>query len=456
MAATGERFTVTTRVIVVFASIFAFLAIFTSWIDRQALDTDEWTSTSGRLLENQTISDAVADYAVDKLFASVDVSDEIKTRLPDKVKPLAAPAAAGIRQFANKAARDALQTPRLQQAWKETNKTAHENLVAILEDKSGAVSTGEGEVVLDLRPLVEQLAARVGVDKELSKKIPEDVAQIEIVRADQLKTAQKVTKLLKGLDIFFTVGSLLLFALAAYLARGRRWSVVLGYGLGLVIAGILALVLRKVIGGVVVDQLVVDDTARPAAESAFGIGTDLLSSIAKTVIGAGILFVLAAFLASPARSAIQTRRVMAPSFIERPAVVWGVFGALVVIILIAAPPNSASELWGRLVLVLLGVFGLEALSRKIHHEFPDAKKGDLRERARERIRELGAEGAKRTRAAFGDIGELMERERHPEDVRLDRLAKLGELRDGGVLTEAEFDAEKQRVLAQTSESPAEG
>jgi putative oligomerization/nucleic acid binding protein len=448
MAANTEekRFKKTTRAMVLMASLFAFLAIFTSWIDRQVLDTDEWTATSGRLLEDKKISDAVADYAVEQLFANVDVSNEIKTRLPEKAKPLAAPASAGVRQLAYRIAQDALRTARLQAAWEQANETAHSQLVAILEDKSSAVSTGEGEVVLDLRPMVEQLATRVGADKDLVDKIPPDVAHVEIVRSDQLKTAQKVTKLLKGLDLFFTIGSLLFFAGAAYLARGRRWEIVLGYGLGLIVSGVLALVLRKVIGGVVVDQLVTDETVRGAAEHGFAIATDLLKSIAKTVVGAGVLFVVAAFLASPARGAVQTRRVMAPTFNERPALVWGGFSVLVILLLIAAPPNSASELWARLFMVLLGLFGLEALGRKIHHEFPDAKKGDLRERVRERIRELGAEGAKRTRAALGDLGDMMERERDPEDARLERLAKLGELRDSGVLTDAEFDAEKQRML----------
>jgi hypothetical protein len=452
MAATadGERFKITTRVLVVLASILAFLAIFTNWIDRQALSTDEWVNTSGRLLEDKTVSDAVANYAVDRLFGSVDISNQIKKHLPDQAKPLSAPAAAGIRQLALKFAQYALRTPRLQDAWKQANETAHSNLVAILEDKSSVVSTGNGEVTLDLRPVVQQLAARVGVSKDLANKIPADVAQVQIVKSDQLKSAQTVTKLLKGLDIFFTIATLALFALAAWLARGRRWVVVLGYGIGLIVASVMALVLRKVVSGVVVDQLVKDDSVRTAAEHAFGISTDLLASIATTTIWAGVLFVIAGFLASPATSAVATRRVMAPTFVQRQGVVWAITAGGVLLLLILSPPHSASELWGRLAFIGLAVFGVVALDRKVTAEFPDAKKGDLRERVRERIRELGAEGAKRTRAAIGDIGgnlgDMMEREKDPEDVRLERLAKLGELRDSGILTAAEFKAEKQRLL----------
>lgn len=440
------RFRITCRVLVILASLFAFLSIFTTWIDRQALDNDEWVNTSGRLLDDRAISDAVANYTVERLFASVDISDELKKRLPEDVKPLSAPAAGALRQFAIRVAEQALQTPRLQSAWKQANATAHSNLVAILEDKNDAVSTANGRVVLDLRPVVEQLAARIGVDKKLADKIPADVAQVEIVRADELKNAQTITKIFKGLAIVFSIGTLFLFALAAYLARGRRWVVVLGYGVGLIVAGVAALALRKVAGGVVVDQLVSDDSVRTAAEHAFSIGTDLLASIAKTVIVVGALFAVAAFLASPADSAVAVRRAMAPSFIGRPALTWSVFAALVLLLLILSPPNSSGELYSALALVALAGFGMEALSRKIHREFPDAKPGDMRERIRERMRELGADGARRAKAAFGDISELAAREPHPEDARLDRLAKLGELRENGVLTAAEFKSEKQRLL----------
>ncbi|MGC1813773.1 MAG: hypothetical protein WA696_06515, partial [Solirubrobacterales bacterium] len=52
------------RILVVLATILAFLAIFTSWVDRQALDTNQWVDTSGKLLQDKEISDALAIYSV--------------------------------------------------------------------------------------------------------------------------------------------------------------------------------------------------------------------------------------------------------------------------------------------------------------------------------------------------------------------------------------------------------
>ncbi len=438
-----KRFKLTVRVLVVLASLLAFLSIFTTWIDRQALDTDEWVDTSGRLLEDEVISDAIANYAVDELYDNVDVARLLRDRLPEDVKPLAAPAAGGLREFGVTAAKRALQTPRVQATWRDANRATHEQLLAILEERSTAVSTEDGVVTLDLQPIVAQLAERIGVDRDVSERLPPDVARLEIVEADQLDTAQTVTKLVKGLAIFFSIGSLALFALAAYLARGRRWIAVFGYGLGLIAAGVAAVALRGVGESLAVDQLAKSETAKPAAEHAYAIGTDLLSSIATTVIAYGVLFVIAAWLASPAGSARVVRRALAPSFHRRPALSWGIFAGLVLLFLILDPPGSSRELYTTLALIALMGIGIEALERKARNEFPDAEPGEWRVQIGTKIREWGSGGAEKMRSAISEIGDG----RNEDDARLERLEKLGDLKQRGILDEEEFAAEKKRVLA---------
>src|SRR6478672_4044183 len=163
------------RILVVLASILAFLAIFTSWIDRQALDTNEWVNTSGKLLEDKAISDAVATYTVDQLYAKVDVAALIKKRLPPDLQPFSAPVAVGVRQFATQAAKQAFQTPRVQQAWKDANRVAHQELVSILKGNNEFVSSQNGKVVLELRPIILTLANRIGLQKQASENLPSDV-----------------------------------------------------------------------------------------------------------------------------------------------------------------------------------------------------------------------------------------------------------------------------------------
>src|SRR5436190_22084733 len=165
------RHRLSVRILVIAASVLAFLAIFTSWVDRQLLDTTEWVDTSGRLLEDKEISDAVATYAVDQLYTNVDVPAIVKKRLPGDLKQAAGPVSAGIRELAVRAGQRAFQSPRIQNFWRQTNRVAHTELVAILEDKHNVVSSQNGKVVLDLRPIILQIADRVGVKGQIKQAI---------------------------------------------------------------------------------------------------------------------------------------------------------------------------------------------------------------------------------------------------------------------------------------------
>ena len=456
------------RVLVILASFLAFLAIFTGWVDRQVLDTDEWVDTSGRLLEDEEISDAVAIYSVDQLYANVAVAGSLKKRLPDDLQPVSGPVSAGIREFATRAAQQALQSTRVQGLWKDANRVAHTQLIAILNGDNEAVATESGRVVLDLRPIVLQLADRIGLRKQaqtaLAKgeetgRLKQGFGQLEVADAEQLQTARTITRIVEGLAWLFSIGTLALFALAAYLAKGWRWVVVLGYGLGLVAAGLAAIALRGAAKGLVVDELAQTEAARVPAEHAWEISTSLLHSIATSVIVFGVLFAIASFLASPANGAVSIRQALAPTFRERPGVAWSAFAAVALIAVIIWPPDGTREAVLTLILIALAATGVGALSRRSRHEFPRAKRGDWLLGMRQRAQRAGAEAGRRIGSA---IRELADDDRHPDDAKLDRLERLGQLKDKGVLTAAEFKAEKKRILEdvavekEVSTGPAKG
>ncbi|HEY1237022.1 MAG TPA: SHOCT domain-containing protein [Solirubrobacterales bacterium] len=452
-AAPESKHRIKVRILVVLASILAFLAIFTGWVDRQALDTDHWVDTSGRLLEDEVISDAMANYTVDQLYANVDVPALLKKRLPKNLQPVASPAAAGIRALSTRAAERAFQSPRVLTLWKQANRVAHTQLVAILEGKSETVSSQGGKVVLDLRPIVLQLADRLGLKKQVTHAIDQGEAsgrvkpgfsQLEIADSKQLDTAQTVTKILKGLAWLFSLGSLVLFGVAVYLAAGRRWVVVLGYGLGLIAAGLAAIAVRSAAKGLVIDSLAKTEEARAPAEHAWDISTSLLHSIASSVIIFGVLFVIAAFLASPVNLAVSIRQALAPTLRERRGIVWSVFAAVALLAVIIWPPDGTRSLVLTLVLIALAGIGLEALARETQREFPGAKRGDWMLAMRERTRRAGTEAGRRIGSAMRG---LTDEEKHPEDAKLERLERLGELKEKGVLTATEFRDQKKKILS---------
>jgi hypothetical protein len=63
---------------------------------------------------------------------------------------------------------------------------------------------------------------------------------------------------------------------------------------------------------------------------------------------------------------------------------------------------------------------------------------------RDRVRHATTETGRRIGSAMRG---LTDDEQHPDDARLARLERLGELKAKGVLSESEFDAEKRKVLS---------
>jgi len=455
----GRRRTV--KALVVLGSVFAFLSVFAIWTERQALNTDDWVQTSDRLIENSTIRTAVGDYLVDQLYANVDVEQELKEILPGDTKELAGPVSGGLRQVAGDGADQVLKTSTAQDLWQDANRTAHEQLLAVLEDDKEAVSTEEGEVTLQLGSLVTNLAEEVGIGEQLAEKLPPDAGQVTILRSDELQTAQDIAIAVKGLAIVLSLLTFLCFGLAIYFSRDGRWVTVLFCGVGLIAAGFAVIVARQVAGGIVVGQLVEDQSIEPAAEAAWSISTSLMTSIATTVIVIGVLFVLAGWLASPTGSARASRRAMAPVLRDYPAYVYAALAVLVGIYFLSAPIHNLRSFLTTLVIAGLAAFGIHELRKQSIEENPDAEIGDFLGRTRDRMvgavkdANLGERASKlrlpEVRMPGGDGGDGGgQPAADEEESRLRRLERLAELHQKGVLTDEELAAEKARVLGSGS------
>jgi hypothetical protein len=149
---TGPRHKGLVKALVVVGSLLAVVAIFSTWAERQALNTNDWVKTSSRLLENEAIQKALSNYAVDQLYANVNVNAELEKVLPKNFKQLSGPASTGLRSVAADGVQRALGTARFQQLWQNANRAAHQTLINIIENKGTAVSTNNGEVDLKLQP----------------------------------------------------------------------------------------------------------------------------------------------------------------------------------------------------------------------------------------------------------------------------------------------------------------
>jgi hypothetical protein len=418
---------VVARILAVLGVLLALLSLLAGYIRFQGLDTETVSETAGELIADDEIRDQVAASLVDSLYANIDVAAALEQRLPSDQKGLAGPAAAGLREFSERAATRMLERPRVQEVWVNTVTRAHTQLINVLDDDVGPLSTEEGAVVLDLQPLVIQLGERVAVVGNVAERLGPDAGRVEIMEADQLETAQDLTQILKFLGSWLWVLPIALWAIALFIAGDRRRSILRTIAVGTILAGLLVLVLRRLGGSFLVDELVPSTTVQPAAHDAWDILTAQLRDGGFTFVGLGVILLVSLWLTGTSRSGVSTRKELAP-YLVRPEIAFGVAGGLFLLLLWWSPTVQTTRVPLMIAAALVLGFAVELLRRQTAREIPEPPPPDLGGSAR---RAMG-----RVRGGTA------------EEDRLAAMERLGRLREQGVLSDEEFAAEKAKLVSQ--------
>jgi len=358
-ASRGRR--IGARTLLVLGVLLTVVSILSTYVKREALDKGQFKETSRELIANPQIQQQVAAVMVDALYNNVDVSAELETKLPDNVKALAAPIAGLSRELADRAAIELLARPRIQNTFVELASAAQAQFIAVLHGDTKVLDTSNGNVVLDLRPLVLKLGDRFGLVDNLAQKVPQNSAQVTIIQADNLQTAQDITHWLEQIANYVWILALACWFGAIWLARGRRRQEVRSLGIGLMAVGALVLIARWLAGKYFVDQIVLSDTVRPAASDAWSILTDALAAAGWVVLIGGALTVASAWLVGPGERPTAARAALAP-VMNRTEIAWGAFVLVMAVIVWALPIQVFRT---TVILVVLGAIGFYVLRRQV-------------------------------------------------------------------------------------------
>ena len=406
------------RLLTVVGVLLVVVSIAANFVERQALDSSEFEETARQLIADPAIQAEVASTMTDQLFSNIDVQAALEERLPADQKALAGPIAGALRPLAERLATRILDRPRFQDAWVGALGLTHAQVVRVLDDKARFLETEGGVVAVDLRPLLVELTDQLPVAPDLSDRLPPNAGLVTLFEVQELETAQRVTRLLRFVADWIWVLALLAWVAAVYLARDRRKEV-RAIALGFVVVGVLVLLIRRVAGSYLVDQLSTSVSDETAAEQSWSILTRLLADAGWAAIAVGVIAVLGVWLIGPSPRGKAARGWLAP-YLRRPGLAFGVAGFLFVLLLLWGPISYVQKPTTIVVFAVLAALGVEVLRRKAARDFPDAVAGDA----------LGSLRARR--GAPSQAGEL------------ERLARL---HADGRLTDAEFEAAKARALA---------
>jgi hypothetical protein len=155
--------------------------------------------------------------------------------------------------------------------------------------------------------------------------------------------------------------------------------------------------------------------------------TSILGSIGRGVVLYGIFAIVGAVLAGPTRAATAVRRWMAPTLNFRPGMAWAIAGFLYLLLVLWGPTHELHQPAWIVILAAMVAFGVYALRRETLREFPDAQPGGFVASIRSTWARMRGEDAGDTAAA--------------------ELARLGEMRQQGLITDDEFAVAKARALA---------
>ncbi len=230
--------------------VLIFLSAVTVWVHQTVLTTSGFVAAVGPVIDRPSVTDAMSVELTDQIFAVVDVEHEIKKILPSQAQFLAAPVANAAKSFIQDQVRNVLRSPQFRAVWIAALQATHREVLAALRGQSNVLVISNGEVVLNVLPLVnaalrevQTLASgligrnvtiptitsgevpaeiRATISKALGVTLPADFGQIELARSSSLDVAKNAVQLLDVLYWLLPLITFLAIAAAIWLSPNRR------------------------------------------------------------------------------------------------------------------------------------------------------------------------------------------------------------------------------------------
>ncbi len=326
----------------------------TAWLRTQVLDTDEWVATSRTVIEDPAIQTAVATWTVDQLFDRVQPEDMLDSVLPKGTEFLSGPLVSRVRVESYDVAERALAEPRVQNAWATVNRRAHERLKRAIEGHEPIVVKGPGGVLLDLRPVLEQVAQYIGVSESVVDAIPQKITTVQPKHPERIERGLRALRVLDRWGAIVSCVALPLLLLGVWLAGDRRRAWIwIGMLLALASWGIgyACGAFGPVLSGVMTQTT----TWRAAIETTWDAISDLLRDSSRAGIVVGLLAALVAWSAGGASFLVRARRAAAPILVDRRPLALCLAAALAWLVISIVPALDGIRVGMKLVLAALAV-----------------------------------------------------------------------------------------------------
>lgn len=248
--------------LVLIAALVLPLALSAGWVAAVVTDTDTYVETVTPLADEPTVRTAVARRVEVALIAQIDVpgrSERLqqgigRSALAPYLREASDEATLAVTRYVALAVKRAVgavvESPAFPDLWRESNRSAHETLIALLQDSPGP---GAHQVSIDLRPVLDAAAELLGEQGLVGARAPEgrSVVGFTVAETGELDTARTAYQRVAAMGWWLPVIVAALLVVALVVSPLRRRTVLLMASLSLVTVGLLALVVlagRSLIG----------------------------------------------------------------------------------------------------------------------------------------------------------------------------------------------------------------
>lgn len=275
--------------LVVLFAVFLPVTAVVGWAHYTVLNTDGYMKAIGPIASDPAVTEAVSTQVTSQVYTALDVQSQIAGALPPRAGFLAGPITSATKGYVQSAVDKVLQSDQFQTIWTNANRVAHEQLVKVLRGQTEAIKTTNGQVVLDLVPVINAALAQIEpfvsgvvgkpvdlptvssgdipavacqkISTALDRPLPQTCGQIPLCPADKLTRAQNLVRAFDGITVALLVITPVLAAGALWASKRRRRTL-----LQLSTGGILGLVVVRRATGWLQDSLV--STGQPANKAA--------------------------------------------------------------------------------------------------------------------------------------------------------------------------------------------
>jgi hypothetical protein len=319
-------------VITCFAMLASVVGI---WARRSALNNDVFDDRVAPLGADPRVQAALATFITNEVMITIDPETIFREALPDQAQILSVPLASAVEGFVQDQVENFLATDQFASLWASATTRAHAAAVNLVEGKSDVVGTDGDTLVINLIPVINGVLAQIGdlspdifgrsvdlptltvddipteaidqLESALGIALPDDFGVIRVADAGgPLAAAQDGVRLFNYAVIGFVVVALVCLALALWLSRRRRRTILQLVG-GLAIT----LMLFRRIGWRLEDDalaLINDDTNREAADAVLSVFVNPLFDAITTILWVLFIVGVIALVTGPYVWAVQLRR----------------------------------------------------------------------------------------------------------------------------------------------------